>query len=425
MAEPDAPLAETDAPRLDFHGLAPPDPPDLDLWAMFARARAETGRRWWRILADFLPLQRFPNRLLLVEYFGYRLYEWERLDAEARGRFVGFLGQRAINRRLNRGARPPGLWGDKLLFDALMRGAGLPTPPIQAVFRPISGAAPSAPFPLLTDADALAAFLRRDARYPLFGKPVRGEQSRGVASLEAFDPAADRLRFVDGPRPTVSAFAEMVAAEAGFDGYLLQDRLAPHPDIAEVSAGGLNTVRFVTACVGGAPEILYAVWKVAAPGAPTDDGLYPGALKVAIDADTGETVRAQQGAWIGHRALSAHPVTAAPLLGRRLPDWGEARRLALCAAALTPRFRILGWDVALTPDGPVLVEGNGDPGHRVFQTAAGRGVLTDRFRAVIDAAEVEERARRRDEAALIRRRRAAFRAGLWRKLRRDLLRIGG
>lgn len=422
MASPDATGSDetgrAGAPDLDFHGLTPPGLPDLRLGAMFARARAETGRRWWEILRDFAPLQAYPNRLLLIEYFGYRLFDWERVGPEDRRRFVGFLGQRAINRRLNRGARPPGLWGDKLLFDALMRGAGLATPPIRAVFAP-GRSAPGAV--ALGDADAIAAWLRAGARYPLFGKPVRGEQSRGIASLDAYDAGADRLLFQQGAAMGVEAFARAVAEETRADGYLFQDRLAPHPEIADVSAGGLNTVRFVTVTAGGRTEILYAVWKIAAPGSPTDDGLFPGALKGWLDAETGTVLRVQKGAWIDHQVLTHHPDTGAALVGRRIPCWAEARAAALAAAALAPSFRILGWDVAITPEGPVLVEGNGDPGHRVAQTASGQGALTDRFRALMAEIEAEERARARMAGRRGRARRRAFRSALIRKLARDLL----
>lgn len=372
-------------------------------------------------MRDFAPLQLFPNHLLLIEYFGYRLYDWERHGPEARRAFVGFLGQRAINRRLNRGARPPGLWGDKLLFDAMMRGAGLPTPPLQAV---VTSAAGVGAWRRLGSAAEIAAFLRTDARYPLFGKPVRGEQSRGIASVSAYLADGDRVRFGDGAELDAEAFAAHLWAAAGRDGYLLQDRLAPHPEIADVSAGGLNTVRFVTVTAGGRPEILYAVWKIAAPGAPTDDGLYPGALKGWIDAETGLVLRAQQGAWIDHQTVDAHPATGAQIVGRRLPHWAAARRTVLAAAALTPSFRILGWDLALTKAGPVLLEGNGDPGHRVAQTASGQGALTPRFRAMIHAIRQEVAAERADARAQARARSRAFWTEVAAKLGRDWLGLG-
>ncbi|MEO1331243.1 MAG: sugar-transfer associated ATP-grasp domain-containing protein [Pseudomonadota bacterium] len=421
-ADPSAAPSD-DGAALDMHGLGAPKIPDMRFRTLFARARAESGRRWWEILWDFAPLQRFPNHLMLIEYFGYRLFEWERLSPEARGRYVGFLGQRALNRRLNRDATPPGLWGDKLLFDALMRGAGLPVPRLQAVVGGPAVADPGAAR-VAASAQAIAAFLREAARYPLFGKPNRGEQSRGVLSLSAYEPGIDALRLGDGRALAVETAAAAIAEVAALEGYLLQDRLAPHPAIAEVSAGGLNTVRFVTARGRGAAEILYAVWKIAAPGAPTDDGLFPGALKALIDPETGRVTRAQQGAWIDAKILEAHPATGATLVGRTLPDWATARDTVLKAHALVPEFRILGWDLAPTAAGPVLLEGNGDPGHRVYQTASGAGVLTDRFRALIAEIQADQADRRRARRRVKRLRAGAFRKALGRAALHDLFGLG-
>ncbi|MBN9282025.1 MAG: hypothetical protein J0H37_07220, partial [Hyphomicrobium denitrificans] len=48
----------------------------------------------------------------------------------------------------------------------------------------------------------------------------------------------------------------------------------------------------------------------------------------------------------------------AELEGFRLPDWTLVTELALRAARTFLPLRTIGWDIALTPDGPVIVEGN-------------------------------------------------------------------
>ena len=61
---------------------------------------------------------------------------------------------------------------------------------------------------------------------------------------------------------------------------------------------------------------------------------------------------------VGFRASLTVPGTDRPVAGRRVPFSAEARDLVLRAA---PRFlpmRTLGWDVALTPDGPAVIEAN-------------------------------------------------------------------
>jgi hypothetical protein len=55
--------------------------------------------------------------------------------------------------------------------------------------------------------------------------------------------------------------------------------------------------------------------------------------------------------------------------GRFLPLWPETIALACLAhAAFAPRM-IVGWDIAITSKGPLLIEGNGAPGIDLIQRA--------------------------------------------------------
>ena len=60
------------------------------------------------------------------------------------------------------------------------------------------------------------------------------------------------------------------------------------------------------------------------------------------------------------RLVSHHPDTGAPLIGFEVPYWHQACELAKRAAVCFGNTRAIGWDVGITPEGPVLLEGNGN-----------------------------------------------------------------
>jgi hypothetical protein len=56
-----------------------------------------------------------------------------------------------------------------------------------------------------------------------------------------------------------------------------------------------------------------------------------------------------------------HPTTGAQIEGTRLPFWEELRSLAIRAHEAFADRVIVGWDIAIDADGPIVVEGNGSP----------------------------------------------------------------
>lgn len=71
-----------------------------------------------------------------------------------------------------------------------------------------------------------------------------------------------------------------------------------------------------------------------------------------------------------------HPVTGARVTGRPVPRWRELAQLAVDLHRAVPERVFIGWDLALTPEGPMFLEGNSfaDPmfPQRVFRQPIGR-----------------------------------------------------
>lgn len=198
---------------------------------------------------------------------------------------------------------------------------------------------------------AMEEFLRDKPQVVV--KPVDGLGGHGVFkqnTAEITDPAAFHQELLDGR-------------------LFLEEVIVQHPDMAALCPNSVNTIRVMTACAGEKAVILYAGLRVGA-GADVDN-FHAGGMGVHVDTETGLL----RGAAINKEGVefADHPVTGVHFDGRPLPMWDEVRRICLEAAHVNPNIHVVGWDVAVTPDGPVFVEGNRRPGFDLPQMTSHRG----------------------------------------------------
>jgi hypothetical protein len=118
----------------------------------------------------------------------------------------------------------------------------------------------------------------------------------------------------------------------------------------------LSTMRIVTYRDDGAPaRLVRACLKIPRTGSDVDN-LHAGGWAAAVD---GSGVLGRARAMLpsgGEYAI--HPDTGARIDGAQLSEYDSAVALALRAHETLNVPWSVGWDVAMTPDGPILLEGN-------------------------------------------------------------------
>jgi hypothetical protein len=336
------------------------------------------GKSAWAQIADIWRLRFGPGKLTPEEYYAFGLYDDRRFGFADKQKFLG----RAVQDRIIQQCNAPEWWllaHDKLVFYALLTGLGLPVPATRAVYhrRRRFGTAAA-----LSDPGALAAHLRAGIGYPCFGKPATGIRSIGVAALESCDPATDRLVVAGGQTIAVEAFVSELERYLA-DGYLFQELLLPHPELAKVIGTRLSTVRLIVLHEDAGVSIVHALWKIPTGANPADNFWRPGNLLAALDAGSGRVIRVQQGAGADQREPESHPDTGGRLLDLTIPDWPGLTALALQAATAFPGLRMQAWDIAPTDRGPVLVEVNIGGDFNLPQLAHRTGLMDDRFRTFL------------------------------------------
>lgn len=300
-------------------------------------------------------------------------------------------------------ARSASISIDKLLSTARARQHGIAVVPILAVTGRNVAVRPAPDgFTLLPDRAAVAAMLDAPSLPDhLFAKPVRGEGGKGARLLLRVGDGWD----VGGRNCTANALAAELVASPREAGMLVQPVLTNHPALAPVLGGrGLSTVRVLVALTDQGPRPFAAIQKIIVGDDITDNFHNAGAgnLIAAIDLGSG-VLGAAHGRVPGARFLmdrfTHHPATGRALAGFVMPFWPETMALAAATAVAFPEFPLLGLDVAITADGPLLVETNAGWDLALPQVALGEGIAVT-LAPLLPVLAVPEERRRAAIAAL-------------------------
>lgn len=199
--------------------------------------------------------------------------------------------------------------------------------------------------PLSAPKEQVMEFIRSHGEF--IAKPLDGSCGRGIEKVQVTDPE--------------KTYADMMALEGR---YALEEVLRQHESVNAIYPDAINTVRIVTIYKEGVTHIICAYFRIGNGGRHVDN-FNSGGMVAPVDEHTG---------FVLDRAIdkqknlyAVHPMTGAAIQGFRFPDWDKAIDLVRRAAPRVPQMAYIGWDVAFTPDGPCLVEGNNFPGHDIYQ----------------------------------------------------------
>ena len=218
-----------------------------------------------------------------------------------------------------------------------------------------------------TDPAAFKAFL---ADHPdIIAKPLEGSSGVGIARYTASDWQGREDDFL----------RELLAGQIG----IIEERVIQHPRLMALCPTSVNTIRIATLLGDKKQGIVYAFLRIG--NGKVMDNVDQGGMAARVDLESGKLLTV--GADKQGNTYAEHPMTHTPIVGFEVPFFEEAKAMCLQAAQKVPQMRFVAWDVAITPDGPVFIEGNSFPSHAIPQFAAhfpdGVGILP-RFEAVFD-----------------------------------------
>ena len=159
---------------------------------------------------------------------------------------------------------------------------------------------------------------------------------------------------------------------------VIEERLQNCEEINRLYPGSLNTIKVVTLWLGDHAEIQTALFRLG--NNTCVDNVHSGGMCALVDINTGIVMTK---AYDNHfREFIYHPVSGNKILGFQIPEWSKVKLLALEAAAITPEMKYTSWDIAVTNNGPKMIEGNWDAEFYAEQMIMEKGVRKDYCRKI-------------------------------------------
>ena len=192
--------------------------------------------------------------------------------------------------------------------------------------------------------------LFKDCDKVLYKPSNNGNGGNGIEVFTMEDPA--------------KAYEKIQALPRG----IIEEYLIQHHKMSEIYPHSVNTIRVATVSWKDEEtdeehfEIAYASLRIGSGGSNVDN-FTTGGMVANIDLSTGKVLT--DGVNVEGETFPLHPDTGTPIKGFDIPYFKEGLDLVRSSGAGIHGY--IGWDVAITEHGPVLIEANVDPGNRLLQ----------------------------------------------------------
>ena len=144
-------------------------------------------------------------------------------------------------------------------------------------------------------------------------------------------------------------------------GYIHEKVIEQHPDIEKIHSKSVNSIRLFTYIDNSKKTNILVAYMRFGIGDSIVDNVSSGGFQVGINLDTGTLNEVgYQDMEFGGNDYLTHPDSAFIFKDFKVPYFKEVIELTHKASTFLPN-RIVGWDIAITPNGPILIEANEYP----------------------------------------------------------------
>jgi hypothetical protein len=248
------------------------------------------------------------------------------------------------------------LLDNKNIFEELISGHEIKYP--KTIVKIIKKTVFNANLEIISDEEGLQKALQQSETNVLFCKPA--DCSSGGKDIfilkrknELFVDEKDRI------------FNLKYLNKLAFTDWIIQESVENCDILKNIYQYAINSFRVLTYFYPNrGAKALYCMLKFGNNMAFTDNA-HSGGMYVKINLKTGELDNTAYDENLF--TYTAHPRTGVIFAGKKIENIGAVIKLAEKLGNIYPNSTFVGWDIALTPEGPVVLEGNSSPGLTIIQ----------------------------------------------------------
>lgn len=186
-------------------------------------------------------------------------------------------------------------------------------------------------------------------------KPTEASHGEGVLLITSIDYTNGGC-YLENHKGEVFELSQLLKK----DPLIFESVIEQTDQFKRFNASSVNTVRFMTLLsTSGQAEIISAFVKIGKQGSCVDNAGDGGNIDAAINVATGEICFALQfDGWRKTKPIFHHPENGAQLNGVVIENWESIKNKLIRFQQAMPFLRAIGWDIAITDQGPVVVEMN-------------------------------------------------------------------
>lgn len=299
------------------------------------------------VFRDYLHLHR-EKGLTMEEYYDFSM---EKRSEAFRQNFLGINEQRVYLDLLNP-KKYYTLGRNKYIAHRILENAGIRTSTLYAYYQP-EGACENSN--ISSSAAGICQILQTQNIHACVIKTTESSHGDNVLVIRSIEyKETDALLHQHNGK--LIKLSDLLGDEP-----LIFESLVQQTDqMASLNASSVNTVRFMTLLYpNGQVRIIATFIKIGRAGKCVDNAGGGGNVDACIDTQSGTLQYAiQYDGWRNIKDIDQHPDSGNPINGVQIDNWDDIKAQVLQFQEAMPFIKAAGWDIAITDEGPVVIEVN-------------------------------------------------------------------